>query len=343
MPAYKDEKNGWYWQGNKKRKKKRGFSTKKEALCWEASFKLMQASDMDMCLSDFVEVYFRDKEKELKSRTIKNKRYMMEAHIIPYLGGKSMNKITPSDIIAWQNSIQNKGFSQTYLRMIQNQITAIFTHASKVYDLTKNPCKKVKKMGKSDAEGIDFWTVDEYKRFISTIPKGTKYYVLFEVLFWTGVRIGEALALTKADIDFANNRLRVDKTYYRQDRQDVITRPKTAQSVRTIELPVFLTEEIRDYVSLLYGIPDNERIFPVGAEAVQHMLKDKSSRAGVKKIRVHDLRHSHVAYLINKGIEPLVIKERLGHKDIRITLNTYGHLYPSRQREIADMLDSANG
>ena len=62
-------------------------------------------------------------------------------------------------------------------------------------------------------------------------------------------------------------------------------------------------------------------------------------RLGVKPIRVHDLRHSHVAYLINQGVEPLIIKERLGHKNIQITLNTYGHLYPSRQKAIAEMLD----
>lgn len=69
-------------------------------------------------------------------------------------------------------------------------------------------------------------------------------------------------------------------------------------------------------------------------------MKQNMVKAGVKKIRVHDLRHSHVAYLINKGIEPILIKERLGHKDIRITLNTYGYLYPNQQRRIADLLDN---
>ena len=90
----------------------------------------------------------------------------------------------------------------------------------------------------------------------------------------------------------------------------------------------------------LYGISDNERIFPIVPEAVQHKLKRECEKSGVKKIRVHDLRHSHVAYLIHQGEEPLIIKERLGHRDIKMTLNTYGHLYPNQQRKVADMLNN---
>lgn len=209
MPAYKDEKrNTWLslfyyedWQGNKKKKQKRGFKTKREALEWENNFKLSANANMDMALGAFVEIYFRDKEGELKERSIKNKRYMIEAHILPYFKNKKMNEITPSDIIQWQNAMREKGYAQTYLRMVQNQITALFTHASSIYNLSNNPCRRV------------------------------------------------------------------------------------------------------------------------------------------KKIRVHDIRHSSVAYLINQGVQPLIIKERLGHKDIKITLNTYGHLYPNQQRQVADMLN----
>lgn len=89
----------------------------------------------------------------------------------------------------------------------------------------------------------------------------------------------------------------------------------------------------------LYKYPDDERIFPVVQEAVQHKMKRNIEKAGVKKIRVHDLRHCHVAYLIHEGVAPLVIKDRLGHKDIQITLNTYGHLYPNEQKNLASMLN----
>ena len=304
-------------RGEKKKRRKRGFETKREALEYERQKKLNNSRSMDMKLSEFMEVYFEDKQNELKERTMKNKRYMMEQHIVPYFGNQMMSEITAGQIIQWQNEMQTKGFSEAYLRMIQNQLTSLYTHASKIYDLHANPCKKVKRMGSSDNRSLDFWTVDEYQKFIQTMEPGTRYYLIFEILFWTGCRIGELLALTPKDIDFDRNQFSITKTYYRTERQDVITEPKTKQSV-----------------------PEDERLFPIVQEAVQHKMKRQMEKAGVKKIRVHDLRHSHVAYLINKGVEPILIKERVGHKDIRITLNTYGHLYPNQQRKVADLLDT---
>ena len=347
MPAYKDnKKNTWYcqfyyedWQGTKKKKQKRGFKTKREALEWENNFKLSANANMDMTMGVFVEIYFRDKIGELKERSVKNKRYMIKSHILPYFEHKKMNEITPADIIQWQNVMREKGYAQTYLRMVQNQITALFTHASNIYNLANNPCKKVKKMGKSDANKLDFWTKEEYDRFIAGIEKGSRYYVIFEILFWTGCREGELLALTKSDVDFEHNQLSISKTYYRTDKKDIITTPKIEQSVRVIEIPEFLKQEIKNYVDKLYELPNDERLFPIVAEAVQHKLKRQAEKSGVKKIRVHDIRHSHVAYLIHQGVQPLIIKERLGHRDIKITLNTYGHLYPSQQKQVAEMLN----
>ena len=347
MSAYKEKTHGtWYvsfryidWTGKKTQKLKRGFKTKREALNYEKEFMRKTAADMKMEMGSFIEVYFEDKQNELKERTMKNKRYMMEQHIIPYFGNQMMSEITAGQIIQWQNEMQTKGFSEAYLRMIQNQLTSLFTHASRIYDLHTNPCKKVKRMGSSDNRSLDFWTVDEYQKFIQTMEPGSRYYLIFEILFWTGCRIGEMLALTKSDIDFTENRISISKTYYRTERKDVITTPKTEQSVRVIDIPQFLTQEIKDYVDKLYELPDDERIFPIVAEAVQHKLKHNCEKTGVKKIRVHDIRHSHVAYLINQGVQPLIIKERLGHRDIKITLNTYGHLYPNQQRQVADMLN----
>lgn len=179
-------------KGEKKKRRKRGFSTKKEALEYERQKKLNSSRSMDMKLSEFMEVYFEDKQNELKERTMKNKRYMMEQHIIPYFGNKMMSEISASQIIQWQNEMQTKGFSESYLRMIQNQLTSLFTHASRIYDLHTNPCKKVKRMGNSDSRSLDFWTTEEYQQFIQTIEPGTRYYLIFEILFWTGCRIGDA-------------------------------------------------------------------------------------------------------------------------------------------------------
>lgn len=280
-------------RGEKRKRRKRGFETKREALEYERQKKLNSKKSMDMKLSEFMDVYFEDKRNELKDRTFKNKRYMMQQHIIPYFGGQRMSEITASQIIQWQNEMQSKGFSDSYLRMIQNQLTSLFTHASKIYDLQQNPCKKVKRMGNSNSRSLDFWTEEEYQKFIQTMEPGTRYFTIFEILFWTGCRIGELLALTKQDIDFDRGQISITKTYYRTGKQDIITEPKTKQSVRTIEIPSFLMQEIKKFVDGFYGMPDDERLFPIVQEAVQHKMKHQIEKAGVKKIRVHDLRHSH--------------------------------------------------
>lgn len=307
---------------------------------WEQETKAANQASMNVTLETFVEMYFKDKSGELKERSVNNKRYMIKTHIIPHFGKKKMSEIKAPDIIQWQNVMREKNLSPTYLRMIQNQLTALFTHASNIYSLSDNPCKKVKKLGKPDADELHFWTKDEYDKFISTVDEKDMYYVVFEILFWTGCREGELLAISKDDIDFTNNQIHISKTYYRSNKMDVITTPKTPQSVRTIDIPEFLKNEIKGYAERLYQYPNDTRLFPVVAEAVQHKMKRHIEKAGVKKIRVHDLRHSHVAYLIHQGVEPLIIKQRLGHKDIRITLNTYGHLYPNEQKKLAEMLNT---
>ena len=163
---------------------------------------------------------------------------------------------------------------------------------------------------------------------------------MMKKIFLILTSISKTIAVTDyGDIDFGNNQIHISKSYYRMDKEDVITTPKTEQSVRTIDIPEFLKKEIQEYVNRLYKPQGNDRLFQVVAEAVQHKMKRHIEKAELKKIRVHDLRHSHVAYLIHQGIQPLIIKERLGHRDIKITLNTYGHLYPSAQKAVAELLN----
>lgn len=199
MSAYKDKTQGtWYvifryidWTGKKTQKLKRGFKTKKEALNFEKEFIRKTAADMKMEMNSFIQVYFEDKKNELKENSIRNKQHMMNKHIVPYFGTRKMNEITPAEIIQWQNTIQEKGYSKTYERMIQNQLNALFNHAQKIYNLKENPCKKVKKMGKSDANKLEFWTKAEYDSFIAEIEPESEDYLIFEILFWTGIREGD--------------------------------------------------------------------------------------------------------------------------------------------------------
>ena len=349
MPAYRDEKRGtWYfkcnyrdWQGETRTKLKRGFATKREAQQGEREFLDMQSGNMNMKLVAFVEVYFNDKGTRLKERSIMTKRTLIETKIIPYFGEKAMNEITAVDIIKWQNMLMNQEYSPTYLRMIQNQLTALFNHAERFYDLRDNPCKKVDKMGRSNAKELNFWTKDEYEVFLETFTEGDEMYrLIFQMLFWLGCRIGEALALTSWDIDLEKATISVTKTYYRRNKTDYITSPKTESSNRKITIPKFLQGEIKEYLDSQYELAPDERIFPITDRAVQKKMKQKTEETKLKPIRVHDLRHSHIALLIEKGMQPLVIAQRVGHDSVNTTMNIYGHLYPNKQKEVADLLNA---
>lgn len=349
MPVYKDKQRGtWYfkcnyrdWQGETRTKLKRGFATKKEAQQGEREFLDMQSGNMNMKLAAFEEVYFNDKGTRLKERSIMTKRTLIETKIIPYFGEKSMNEITAVDIIKWQNLLMKQEYSPTYLRMIQNQLTALFNHAERFYDLRDNPCKKVDKMGRSNAKELNFWTKDEYEVFLETFAEGDEMYrLIFQMLFWLGCRIGEALALTSSDIDLEKATISVTKTYYRRNKTDYITSPKTESSNRKITIPKFLQGEIKEYLDRQYELAPDERIFPITDRAVQKKMKQKTEEAKLEPIRVHDLRHSHIALLIEKGLQPLVIAQRVGHDSVNTTMNIYGHLYPNKQKEVADLLNA---
>ena len=256
----------------------------------------IQVDLMQDNLQDVVRQYgatvLEDKKNELKENSIRNKQHMMNKHIVPYFGTRKMNEITPAEIIQWQNTIQEKGYSKTYERMIQNQLNALFNHAQKIYNLKENPCKKVKKMGKSDANKLEFWTKAEYDSFIAGIEPESEDYLIFEILFWTGIREGELLALSLSDFDMSGNLLHINKTYNRIRKRDVIDTPKTENSVRTIDIPNFLKEEVQEYAKKHYGFPENQRLFPIVARTLQKRLKKYEALTGVKPIRVHDIRHS---------------------------------------------------
>lgn len=328
------------WTGEKKQKCKRGFKTQKEAKEWERNFLAETKGDLSMLFSQFVEIYLKDKDVKLKTRTMENKKQVLNTHILPYMKEIPINQITPAIIIKWQNEMMQKGYSESYLYMLHKEINAVLNHAVRYYGLKENPCRKVGKMGNSKSKRIDFWTIDEYKKVSKILREKNDfvYYVLFDVLFYTGLRVGEALALNSDDFDFKSNQLAVTKTYYRRNRTDYITKPKTEQSIRNVTVPQFVMDEVKELIEKTYGYEKGQRIFSMTIEAVQHKMKRVAELADVKKIRVHDLRHSHISMLIEKGVAPLAIAERVGH-DVKITLSVYAHLYPNKQQEIANMLE----
>lgn len=196
-------------------------------------------------------------------------------------------------------------------------------------------------MGREESKEMLFWTTEEYKRFSEAIIDKPMSCYAFEMLYWTGMRLGECLALTMADFDFDKNTVRICKSYQRLEGEDVITTPKTKKSNRTIKLPKFLAEEMKVYFEMLYGYKETDRIFQVTKSYLHHEMERGSKLAGVKRIRIHNLRHSHVSHLIELGFSALAIADRVGHESIDITYR-YAHLFPSTQIEMADKLDVEN-
>lgn len=170
------------------------------------------------------------------------------------------------------------------------------------------------------------------------MDKPLSFYA-FEVLYWCGIRLGELLALTPEDFDFKNGTLRINKSYQRIGKRDVITEPKTKKSKRVIKIPKFLCEEIQEYIKMLYGVQPTDRIFTVTKSYLHHEMDRGAKEAGVKRIKIHAIRHSHISHLIDLGFSAVAIADRVGHESIDITYK-YAHLFPSKQIEMVEKLEN---
>ena len=353
MSVTKDAKTGkWMsqlrvkdWTGKEIHKKKRGFLTKKEALQWEHDYISQATGSLGMIFQDFIELYMRDMGQRLKASTVANKRFLIELKITPFFGKMPLNEIKPTDVRQWQNQLTSyrdeKGqpYSQTYLKTINNQLTALFNYAVKYYSLKENPCHKAGGMGKKNAEEMLFWTKEEFSAFIEAVMDKPASYAIFMTLYYTGMREGELLALTPADIDLEKSTIRINKSYQRLGREDVVTSPKTPRSNRVITIPTGLCSCLRTYMKQCYDLKPSDRLFPYTKHYLSHEMERGCKKSGVKKIRIHDIRHSHASLLVEMGFSPLLIAERLGHERIQTTMETYSHLYPNKQTEVARQLD----
>ena len=310
MPAYKNKENGsWYvvtqytdWTGERKPKCKRGFATRREALEWEQKFQQQNAGDLDMSFEAFCEIYTNDLKARLKESTWQTKENIIKTKLLPYFGKRKINEITTKDVIAWQNELlayrdeKRKPYSQTYLKTLHNQLSAIFNHAVRFYDLHSNPAAKAGNMGTEERREMLFWTKEEYQKFAEEMMDKPVSYYAFQMLYWTGIREGELLALTPADFDFERGTVKISKTYQRLKGQDVITSPKTKKSNRTIQMPDFLCQEMQEFFKMQYGLKKKDRIFSVTKSYLHHEMDRGAKAAGVKRIRIHDLRHPYVKH-----------------------------------------------
>lgn len=354
MSVFKDTKrNTWYakfsyrnWKGEKKWVTKRGFATKREAIQYERDFLMKQDGNVDMTFADFVKVYQRDRHPRIRESTIVMKENIISTKLIPFFGNRRLRDISTNDVMQWQNEMlayrdpeTGRPYSHSYLKSIHSQLSAIFNHAIRFYKLKENPAAIVGNMGSEKGIQMKFWTRAEYLRFAAAMMDEPLAYYCFQVLYWCGIREGELLALTLDDLDFEKKTLRIGKTFQHLNGKDIISEPKTPKSNRIVVMPDFLVEELRDYVKIQYDTAPTDRLFPVTKSYLYHKMEKGCKQQSLPRIRVHDLRHSHVSLLIDMGYSAVAIADRMGHESIDITYR-YAHLFPTVQSDMATKLNS---
>lgn len=351
MTAYKDKQRGtWFasfhykdWTGKDIHKYKRGFATKSEALRYEKMFLDTLSVSSDIGFAALVTNYLDYIRPRIKPTTMSGKTYLIESKILPYFERHRVCDIDSSMIIKWQNEMlshrdnNGKPYSQSYLKTLNAQLAALFNFAVRNYGLSKNPCSSVKSIGKTRNKEMNFWTKEQYDQFIEHEDKPS-FRVFFDVLFYTGLRSGEALALTYDDI-LPSKRIDVNKNFAVVDGFETFLTPKNEASVRSVSIPDFLYDELQEYVNGLYGYQTDERIFYFTKSGIQKEIHRVAKLAGLPEIRVHDLRHSHASLLVHMGVDIMEISRRLGHGSVKLTWDVYSHLYPKKDIALAERLN----
>lgn len=296
-----------------------------------------QAISETITFAEFYDIYFQDMEVRLKPSSLSSKRHIFSQKILPFFGRLPMCAITTQHVRKWQSVILRQNYSPAYQQLIDFQLSALMNYAQRYYDFP-NPCTKAGHIGSSQKKTVNFWTLEEYEQFITCFSNDTEAFTAFEILYWTGMRQGELLALTPADIDAAHRQIHITKSYTQVDGKDIISTPKTKKSVRAVDIPQFLLDEIHFYIRTRTIMPD-QRLFERTRHYLFFKLKKGCDDSGVHKIRTHDLRHSHVSLLINAGFSALDIAERVGHESVSTTLDVYAHFFPDQQQMLVERLD----
>lgn len=348
MSAYKDTERGtWYCQfryrdylGKTHSTTKRGFRTKKEAIKFEQDFKARAARSNNMTMEALCDAYLEDKRINAKASTYLSVKKVVDNHIRPAFAGRVIREISKTDIRDWKNELiqartpSGKKYASSTLHTITAQLSTLFNYAMKYYDLPSNPIRSVGTIGKRTPRQT-FWTWQQFSQFIDAIDDYPLMRLAFNLLFYSGMRAGELIALTAADFDFDAGTISISKTAARET--NAITSPKTPYSVRVIAMPPALMNEVQNYISRLLEPP--ERVLDMTWQKLTWNMKKYAEKAGLEPIHVHDLRHSHASYLIHHGVPITTISRRLGHANANITLSVYAHMYIESENDVVSMLN----
>lgn len=357
MPAYQDKKTKkWSFRtyaddiyGNRKQFERNGFKTKKEALDAENKFKSEdKVTIKNITFEQLYEDYIEYKKLKNKAQSLRAIKSRFKNHILPYFKDYKLNKITNSVYIKWQIEIEKKGFKHKYNSNLHGAMVNILNYAVKFYGLKENIASLTGNFKRKTEliKKVDFWSQEEFQQFINVVENNV-YKALFDTLYYTGIREGEALALNWNDFK-ANKYLNISKTISKEsvNNKRVINTPKTANSIRDVTLDDELIKELndlKDFYKKFIDFNDSWFIFggikPLAPTTIGRKKDKYCEMAKVKKIRIHDFRHSHASLLLSMNVPITVISERLGHSDITMTLNTYSHMIPKDEDKAVEIIN----
>lgn len=356
MPVYQNKKTKlWEYRtyandiyGNRKQFEKGGFKTKKEAK--QAELDLQALDKVVECNITFYDLWTNYNEYislKMKKQSYRKTVSKFKNHILPYFKNYKVKNINANVYTKWQRIIEEKGFKYKYNSSLHGSMMTILNYAIKFYGLKENVASKIGNFSQKNdlPKNIDFWTFKEYQEFIKVVDDNI-YKTFFETLYYSGLRQGECLALTWND--FREDYLDIYKTISKEkvDGEYIINTPKTKNSIRKVKLDsklIKLLTELKEKYKELVGFEENWYIFggitPLAPTTIGRKKDKYCKLANIKKIRIHDFRHSHATLLLSSGVPITVISQRLGHSDINMTLNTYSHLIPKDEDKAINILD----
>jgi len=347
----------YYWYiryidrtGNRKQKRCENakWKTKKDALEDLERFRLSidDIQDESITVGGLFKIYQEQSHKFLKLRSIDTHDKLFRVHIKPIFENMIVSDLKPKDILRWQDVLKVKNLSNNYLSSIQQFFKTLFLWGVKYEYILKNPFTQefIKNKNVTQNE-MQVWSTDEFNRFILKVDNQI-YKAFYTLMYWTGLRKGEAMALTVGDINFNTSQINVNKTW--DFINQVTTTPKTKNSIRKVymtqELSIII-KELVDQHKQSNGFDNDCLIFGYNTHLTQTTISRIKNIAcidsGVRIIRMHDFRHSHVSLLAEMGFTPVEIADRLGHT-VDMVNNVYSHLFTGSQKRMADKLEAAS-
>ena len=348
--------------GERKQKCSKYFPSRPKAKAAEDQFLLDSENRIQfqgVKFRDLYRMYKSDTEHNVEESTQYTRINKIENMILPYFKDILIDKITPLTVRQWQTELLNKRYvfqkqnkklnkkeitkeySKRYLTELHMYLTAILEYGVKYYNLPRNVAKvqgnfKLKRVQTEEKE--NFYTFDEYNRFIEFIPDD--WVIVFNFLYFTGCRVGEMLAVTWQD--FTGSTIIINKSLTKKTKTAsyLIKSVKTNASKREIDLPHNLISSMNEHLEhekKKEGFEETWFIFggltPLAHSTLRRRADEAMAAAGLKHITIHGFRHSHASLLINGGMNIKLISERLGHSSVTETLDTYTHMFPE-QRDV---------